>query len=76
MRKYRVVRLAGCVIGMLLLIAPAAADAQSAFSGVVRDTSGAVPPGVTVEASRPLLIEKVRTAVSDGEGRYCARPNC
>jgi hypothetical protein len=38
--------------------------------GVVRDTSGAVLPGVTVEASSPVLIEKVRTTVTDGEGRY------
>jgi len=37
---------------------------------VVRDTSGAVLPGVTVEAASPALIEKVRTVVSDGEGRY------
>jgi hypothetical protein len=49
---------------------PAVAFGQSAFSGVVRDSSGAVLPGVTVEASSDVLIEKVRTVVSDGEGRY------
>ena len=38
--------------------------------GVVRDTSGAVLPGVTVEAASPVLIEKVRTTVTDGNGRY------
>ena len=38
--------------------------------GVVKDTSGAVLPGVTVEAASPALIEKVRSVVSDGEGRY------
>src|SRR5438034_9271023 len=53
-----------------LLFRPTAADAQSAFSGVVKDASGAVLPGVTVEAASPVLIEKVRTVVSDGEGRY------
>jgi len=53
-----------------LLFRPTAADAQSAFSGVVKDASGAVLPGVTVEASSPVLIEKVRSVVSDGEGRY------
>ena len=37
---------------------------------MVRDTSGAVLPGVTVEAASPALIEKVRTVVTDGEGRY------
>lgn len=54
----------------VVLLFPAVAMAQSAFSGLVRDTSGAVLPGVTVEASSPVLIEKVRTAVSDSEGRY------
>jgi Carboxypeptidase regulatory-like domain len=54
----------------VLLLVPAAASAQSAFSGIVRDTSGAVLPGVTVEASSPVLIEKTRAAVTDGEGRY------
>jgi hypothetical protein len=64
-------------LGSVLLVAtaclffrPIAADAQSAFSGVVRDTSGAVLPGVTVEASSPVLIEKTRSVVTDGEGRY------
>jgi len=49
---------------------PAAAWAQSAFAGVVRDTSGAVMPGVTVEAASPVLIEKVRSAVTDENGAY------
>jgi hypothetical protein len=40
------------------------------IAGVVRDTSGAVLPGVTVEASSPALIEKARTVVTDGQGRY------
>jgi Carboxypeptidase regulatory-like domain len=62
--------LGGFLATLFLLVAPAIATAQSAFSGVVRDTSGAVLPGVTVEASSPVLIEKVRTVVSDGEGRY------
>jgi hypothetical protein len=57
-------------LALALLLAPAVASAQSAFSGVVRDTSGAVLPGVTVEASSPVLIEKTRAAVTDGEGRY------
>src|SRR5213592_3157394 len=53
-----------------LLLLPTAADAQSAFSGVVKDPSGAVLPGVTVEAASPVLIEKSRSVVTDGEGRY------
>ena len=53
----------------LVVMFPSLAAAQS-ITGVVRDTSGAVLPGVTVEASSPALIEKVRTAVSDGAGQY------
>jgi hypothetical protein len=49
---------------------PAAAWAQSAFAGVVKDTSGAVMPGVTVEAASPVLIEKVRSGVTDENGAY------
>ena len=51
-------------------VAPAGAWAQASIAGVVRDTSGAVLPGVTVEASSPALIEKVRTAVTDSGGQY------
>jgi hypothetical protein len=57
----------GC-LAMLLL--PAVAQAQSTIAGVARDTSGAVLPGVTVEASSPVLIEKARSVVTNGEGRY------
>jgi hypothetical protein len=49
---------------------PATAFAQASITGVVKDASGAVLPGVTVEASSPVLIEKVRTAVTDGTGQY------
>ena len=61
------------VVGALLafvLLVPVVASAQSAISGIVRDTSGAVLPGVTVEASSSVLIEKTRSVVTDGEGRY------
>jgi hypothetical protein len=44
--------------------------AQASITGVVRDASGAVLPGVTVEASSPALIEKVRSVVTDGTGQY------
>jgi hypothetical protein len=55
----------------LLILLPTAARAQtSAIGGVVRDTSGAVLPGVTVEAASPALIEKVRSAVTDSSGQY------
>ena len=49
---------------------PGAALAQSTIAGVVKDTSGGVLPGVTVEASSPALIEKTRSVVSDGTGQY------
>ncbi|MBI4265782.1 MAG: TonB-dependent receptor [Acidobacteria bacterium] len=52
------------------VLLPSAAYAQASITGVVRDTSGGVLPGVTVEAASPVLIEKVRTAVTDGNGRF------
>ena len=52
------------------MLAPGLANAQATLAGVVRDTSGAVLPGVTVETSSPVLIERVRTAVTDGTGQY------
>ena len=62
-------RVIGAVVGAVLLLCPVASFAQS-IAGVVRDASGAVLPGVTVEAASPVLLEKVRTAVSDGTGQY------
>ena len=63
------------VIGLAMLsagvlFAPTTASAQVGIAGVVRDTSGAVMPGVTVEASSPALIEKTRTVVTDNAGQY------
>src|SRR5438132_6039168 len=52
------------------VLLPSLAFAQGTLTGTVRDQSGAVLPGVTVEASSPALIEKVRTAVTDGAGQY------
>src|SRR6187200_376509 len=53
-----------------LALLPAVAHAQGTIAGTVKDTSGAILPGVTVEATSPALIEKVRTAVTDGTGQY------
>ncbi|MBI2186034.1 MAG: carboxypeptidase regulatory-like domain-containing protein, partial [Acidobacteria bacterium] len=58
------------VVGSLVLLLPAAVRAQSSITGTVRDTSGAVLPGVTIEAASPALIEKVRATVTDGQGVY------
>ena len=55
---------------LLLVLVPAMAFAQASITGVVKDASGAVLPGVTVEASSPALIEKTRSAVTDGTGTY------
>jgi hypothetical protein len=53
-----------------LVLTPAVARGQASLAGVVRDASGAVLPGATVEASSPALIEKVRSVSTDGTGRY------
>src|SRR5438477_3949118 len=60
------------ITGVLCLaLLPAIASAQtSGLAGTVKDVSGAVLPGVTVEASSPALIERTRTAVTDGAGQY------
>ncbi len=54
----------------VILLAPAMAYAQGSIAGAAKDSSGAVLPGVTVEAASPVLIEKVRTVVTDGTGQY------
>ena len=54
----------------ILVLLPSMTWAQASIAGVVRDSSGSVLPGATVEVSSPALIEKVRTAVSDNTGQY------
>jgi hypothetical protein len=49
---------------------PSLAHAQASITGTVKDPSGAVRPGVAVEASRPVLIEMVRVATTDGTAQY------
>jgi len=60
----------GVVAFVLLGLLPAAAHAQSSLTGIVKDSSGAVLPGVTVEAASPVLIEKTRSAITDSTGAY------
>ena len=55
---------------LVLFAAPAPARAQSAIAGLVKDATGGVLPGVVVEASSPALIERTRTAITDGSGQY------
>jgi hypothetical protein len=59
-----------CLFVSAFVLVPAAAFAQASITGVVRDASGAILPGVTVEASSPALIEKSHTAITDGSGVY------
>jgi len=65
----RAVRTCGFFLASVFLLARLA-SAQGSITGTVKDTSGAVLPGVTVEASSPALIEKVRSAVTDTSGQY------
>src|SRR5712691_11993954 len=61
------------VVSGCLIFLPATAWAQAEtgnIAGVVRDASGAVMPGVTVEAASPALIEKIRVVATDGQGLY------
>ena len=67
-QRMRYIALAGPAFALLL--APAAVLAQSSIAGEVTDETGAVLPGVTVEAASPALIEGSRTVFSDGQGRY------
>jgi len=58
------------LVVILFLGAARTVMAQSAIAGIVRDTSGAVLPGVTVETSSPALIEKTKAGVTNAEGQY------
>jgi hypothetical protein len=58
------------VIAVAVVLLPCVALAQATLSGIVRDGSGGVLPGVSVEASSPALIEKTRTVLTDGSGQY------
>jgi hypothetical protein len=61
---------AAALVLVLLVLAPSPVSAQSGIVGVVKDTSGAVLPGVTVEAASPALIEKVRSVTTNSQGLY------
>src|SRR5262245_11766071 len=63
-------RIRTLILVALAGILPSAAWAQVTLAGTAKDPSGAVLPGVTVEAASPTLIEKTRSAVTDGTGQY------
>jgi hypothetical protein len=58
------------VVCAAVFLVPRTSSAQAAIAGVVRDSSGSVMPGVLVEASSPVLIEKTRSVTTDGSGQY------
>jgi carboxypeptidase family protein len=66
----RRVVLCTALLAAAIFLLPGTSRAQVAIAGVVKDTTGAVMPGVTVEASSPALIEKTRSVVTDSAGQY------
>src|ERR1700751_3456258 len=57
-------------LSLLPYVASAQSTTSGAIAGTVKDPTGAVLPGVTVEASSPALIEKTRSVVTDAQGNY------
>src|SRR5207244_8220623 len=71
MRRAAVDAVVACVVSAVCFTpAPLHAQERASIVGVVTDTSNAVLPGVTVEVSSPALIERVRSGVTDGSGRF------
>ena len=70
MRRFRVALARASVLLAVLVLAPSVAFAQATITGVVKDTFGALLPGVTVEAASPTLIERVRSTVTDAAGQF------
>ena len=69
-RQRQTIYIVGAVFVALFLVVPTIAEAQATITGIVTDSSGAVLPGVTVEASSPALIERSRASVTDTTGQY------
>src|SRR5689334_19484063 len=66
---FRLARTLILVVSMSAVL-PVAAFAQASIAGTVKDASGAILPGVTVEAASDVLIERARTTVTNGSGQY------
>jgi len=69
MRNIALVTVLGSLF-LLMQVGAASAQTTGSIAGVVKDATGAVLPGVTVEATSPALIEKVRSVTTDGVGQY------
>jgi uncharacterized protein (DUF2141 family) len=70
MRNRNMTRVLATLLWMMSLLLPGVATAQSSIVGVVKDKSGAVMPGVTIEASSPALVERAKAVVTDASGNY------
>ena len=70
MQRIRGLRVISFGVAFFILLPVVSFAQNGAIAGVVRDTTGAVLPGVTVEASSPALIEKARTVITDEQGLY------
>src|SRR5436189_1667 len=70
MSKQGYIRGVVAAVCLFWMAASASAQGTAGISGTVKDATGAVLPGATVEASSPALIEKVRTVATDGAGQY------
>jgi 5-hydroxyisourate hydrolase-like protein (transthyretin family) len=69
-RRSDVVRSLAVLVYVVLFPLGAWAQQAASIDGQVKDASGAVIPGITVEAASPVLIEKLRTVITDSDGRY------
>src|SRR6266850_1966227 len=70
MRAATLARVSFFALMLFFVLLPNVTFAQSSIAGTVRDTTGAVLPGVSIEATSPVLIEKVRTVHTDEGGLY------
>src|SRR5712691_8830651 len=70
MTAIKSVRIGVVALGFLGYLASMTWAQTGEIAGIVRDSTGGVLPGVTVEAASPALIEKVRSVASDGQGLY------
>src|SRR5690606_14249852 len=68
--RYACLAWAMCLFAIVPVLASAQGTGAGSIAGIVRDESGAVLPGVTVEVSSPSLIEQVRATVTGADGAY------
>ena len=69
-RSRKALACASWLIVACALASPVSAQQASGIAGTVTDSSGAVLPGVTVEAASPALFERVKSVVTGSDGKY------